>query len=85
MKRFQKVKKYWYRNQIQNTVKQVRAEVVAPDVCEALYNWFIDVRGTLKTPLPRKMLKAQAKFLYDQWRDQQTDGKVPPDLVFSDP
>ena len=60
-------------------------KVVAPDVREALYDWFVDIRGTLKARLPRSMFKAQAKFFYDQWRDQQPDDVQQPDLVFSNP
>ena len=59
-------------------------KVVAPTVREALYEWFIDVRGSLKARLPRSLFKSQAKFFYDQWRDQQSDDvKQQPELVFS--
>jgi len=58
-------------------------KVVAPTVREALYDWFIDIHGILKGRLPRSMFKAQAKFFYDQWRDQQPPETEQPDLVFS--
>ena len=41
-------------------------KVVAPTVREALYEWFIDVRGSLQARLPRSLFKSQAKFFYDQ-------------------
>ena len=36
-----------------------------PDVCEALFEWFIDVRSSLKARLPRKMFKTQCKVFYE--------------------
>ena len=55
-----------------------------PDVREALFDWFIDIRGTLKAHLPRKMFKTQCKIFYDQWLAQQPE-EVPEDkkIVFS--
>ena len=44
-----------------------------PDVREALFEWFIDVRGTLKARLPRKMFKTQCKLFYEQWLAQQPE------------
>ena len=58
-------------------------KAVAPTVREALYDWFIDIRGTLKGRLCRSMFKAQAKFFYDQWCDQQPPETKQPILVFS--
>ena len=59
-------------------------KVVAPSVREALYDWFIDIRGSLKARLPRSLFKAQAKFFYDHWLEQQSDEiKNQPELVFS--
>ena len=46
-------------------------KVTIPNVHEALFEWFVDVRGTLKARLPQKMFKAQCKILYDQWLAQQ--------------
>ena len=36
-----------------------------PDVREALFEWFIDVRSSLKARLPRKMFKTQCKVFYE--------------------
>ena len=59
-------------------------KTVAPEVREALYDWFIDTRGSLKARLPRSLFKAQAKFFYDDWLSQQPDkAKQQPELVFS--
>lgn len=58
-------------------------KVVAPPVREALYDWFLDVRGSLKARLPRSLFKAQAKFLYDHWLEQQPDEIKQLELVFS--
>ena len=41
-----------------------------PDVCEALFEWFIDVRSSLKARLPRKMFKTQCKVFYERWLSQ---------------
>ena len=46
-------------------------KVTIPNVREALFEWFVDVRVTLKARLPRKMFKAQCKTFYDQWLAQQ--------------
>ena len=59
---------------------------VAPDreVRGALYDWFIDIRESLKARLPRSLFKAQAQFLYDEWLSEQPDEvKRQPKLVFS--
>lgn len=57
---------------------------VAPEVRGALYDWFIDIRGSLKARLPRSLLKAQAQFFYDEWLSQQPDEvKRQPKLIFS--
>ena len=40
-------------------------KVTIPKVREALFEWFVGVRGILKARLPRKMFKAQCKILYD--------------------
>ena len=53
-------------------------KVTIPNVREALFEWFVDVRGTLKARLPRKMFKAQCKILYDQWLAQQPS-EIPDD------
>ena len=59
-------------------------KVTAPEVREALYDLFIDIRGSLKARLPRSLFKAQAKVFYDNWWSQQSDEvKKQPPLVFS--
>ena len=50
-----------------------RRKVAVPEVRKALYDWFIDVRGTLKARLPKSMFKTQATLLYDQWFAQQPE------------
>ena len=59
-------------------------KVTIPNDREALFEWFVDVRGTLKARLPRKMFKTRCKILYDQWSAQQP-GEKPDDkkIVFS--
>ena len=39
----------------------------APEVREALFDWFIDVRGALKARLPRKLFLLKCHELYDEW------------------
>ena len=59
-------------------------KVTAPEVREALYDWFIDVRGSLKARLPRSLFKTQAKFFNDSWWSQQFEEvKEKPPLTFS--
>ena len=59
-------------------------KVTAPEVREALYDWFIDVRGSLKGRLPRSLFKTQAKFFSDNWWSQQSEEvKEQPPLTFS--
>eukprot|EP00794_Sanderia_malayensis_P013649 gene13649-15078_t len=55
-----------------------------PEVREAMYEWFIDIRGSLKGRLPKDMFKAQCQVFYDQWLAQQ-DEDVPEGkkIVFS--
>ena len=48
-------------------------KVAVPEVRKALYDWFIDMRGTLKARLPKSMFKAQAILLYNQWLAQQPE------------
>ena len=45
-------------------------KVAVPEVQKALYDWFIDVWGTLKARLPKSIFKAQATLLYNQWLAQ---------------
>ena len=55
-----------------------------PEVCETMYNWFIDIRSSLKARLPKSMFKAQCKIFYEQWLSQQ-EKEVPEEkkIVFS--
>ena len=55
-----------------------------PDVREALFDWFIDIRSTLKARLPRKMFKTQCQVFYDKWLAQQPE-EIPVEkrIVFS--
>lgn len=39
----------------------------ALEVREAAFQWFVDVRGSLKARLPLKMFKAKCQELYDTW------------------
>ena len=55
-----------------------------PNVREAMYDWFIDIRSSLKARLPKAMFKSQCKLLYDEWLSQQ-ETEVPEEkkIVFS--
>ena len=55
-----------------------------PDVRDALFDWFIDIRGTLKARLPRKMFKTQCKIFYELWLAQQSK-EVPEDKKILQP
>ena len=48
------------------------------------YDWFVDIRGTLKAKLPRSMFKSQCKLFYEQWMSQQSE-EVPEEnrILFS--
>ena len=51
---------------------------------EALFDWFIDVRSSLKARLPKKMFKTQCKVFYEQWLAQQPVGiREEKHIVFS--
>ena len=54
------------------------------DVRDALFYWFVDIRGTLKARLPRKMFETQCKIFQEQQPAQQSK-EVPEDkkIVFS--
>ena len=47
---------------------------------QALFEWFVDIRDTLKARLPRKMFKTQFKMFYDQWLIQK-DKVIPDDKM----
>ena len=38
-------------------------KLTIPDFRQVLFEWFVDIRGTLKARLPRKMFTTQCKFL----------------------
>ena len=57
-------------------------KVTVPENGEALYDYFIDVRGSLKARLPRSLFKAQASFFYDNWWSQQSEVKKQPSVTF---
>ena len=42
----------------------------APEVRISLFNWFIDVRETLKGRLPRRIFKIKANQLHEEWLTQ---------------
>ena len=54
------------------------------DVRDALFYWFVDIRGTLKAHLPRKMFETQCKIFQEQQPAQQSK-EVPENkkIVFS--
>ena len=52
--------------------KKIRAsgagrKVKAPEIRQALFSWFVDVRETLKGCLPRRLFKLKANQLYNEW------------------
>ena len=55
-----------------------------PDVREAIYDWFIDIRSSLKARLLKSKFKARCKIFYEQWLSQQ-EKEVPEEkkIVFS--
>ena len=57
-------------------------KVTVPENREALYDYFIDVRGSLKARLPRSLFKAQTSFFYDNWWSQQSEVKKQPSVTF---
>ena len=55
-----------------------------PEAHEAMYDWFIDIRSSLKARLTKSMFKVQCKIFYEQWLSQQ-ENEVPEEkkIVFS--
>ena len=49
-----------------------------------MYDWFIDIRSSLKARLPKSMFKTQCKIFYEQWLSPQ-EKEVPEEkkIVFS--
>ena len=58
----------------------------APEVRLAMFDWFLDIRGSLKGRLPKKMFISKCKEVYSEWLEQQ-DSPVPVNeqLKFTDP
>jgi len=46
---------------------------VAPELRQALFEWFVDVRGSLKCRLPKKLFVAKCKELFQKWKEAQTE------------
>ena len=46
---------------------------VAPEVRQALYDWFINIRGALHARLPLSLFKAQANQFFEEWFAQQSE------------
>ena len=55
----------------------------APEVCHALFEWFVDVRTVLKARLPRKLFVQKANQLYEDWLKQHPDTPEEDHLLFS--
>ena len=55
-----------------------------PEVRDTMYDWFIDIRSSLKGRLPKSMFKVQCNIFYEQWLLQQ-EKEVPEEkkIVFS--
>ena len=57
-----------------------------PEVRNALFEWFVDVRGSLKGRLPLKMFKSMAQSLHADWlSEQDEETKAKDDLKFTRP
>ena len=48
-------------------------KVRVPDVREAMFEWFVDVRTSLKARLPRKFFKMKCEEVYKAWLSDQTE------------
>ena len=55
-----------------------------PEVRDAMYHWFIDIRSGLKARLPKSMFNAHCQIFYEQWLLQQ-EKEVPEEkgIMFS--
>ena len=55
--------------------KKIGAErkITIPDKQHVLFDWFVDIRGTLKAQLPTKMFKTQCKSFCEKWFTQQDE------------
>ena len=45
----------------------------APEVREAMFEWFINVQGVLKERLPIKMFLSKCQQVCDEWLKQQPE------------
>ena len=45
----------------------------APELREAMFEWFINVRGELKGRLPIKMFRSKCQQVYNEWLKQQPE------------
>ena len=45
----------------------------APEVRQAMFEWFVDVRGTRKGRLPIKMFRSKCLKVYEEWLKQQPE------------
>ena len=58
----------------------------APEVRNALFQWFVDVYGSLKGRLPLKMFRSKAQSLHEEWiQDQDEETKAKDSLKFTRP
>ena len=55
----------------------------APEVREAMFEWFINVRGVLKGRLPKKMFRTKCQQVYSKWLKQQPESIPEEKLKFS--
>ena len=51
------------------------------EVQQALCDWFIGMRETLKVRLPKPMFKAQTILFYDQWLAQQLEAPTLDEII----
>ena len=50
-----------------------RRKCKAPEVREAMFEWFINVRGVLKGRLSKKMFRTKCQQVYLKWLKQQPE------------
>ena len=46
---------------------------VAPEIREAAFQWFLDIRGGLKGRLPRKIFRLKCLELFEKWKEANAD------------
>ena len=59
-----------------------KKESSIPEICEAMCDWFTDIRCTLKARSLKSMFEAQCKIICEQWLSQQ-EQELPEEIVFS--